>query len=56
VPGMALEAADRARIERFFSDIIPRYYGSAMEHRVRFVDSIPRTGSKFLEFVSEIER
>ena len=55
VPGTVIDAADRARIERFFSDIIPRYYGDAIDHRVQFVESIPRTGTKFLEFVSEIE-
>jgi hypothetical protein len=55
VPGTALESRARARIEHFFSEMVPRYYGDAIDHRVQFVESIPRTGRKFLEFVSEIE-
>jgi hypothetical protein len=31
VPGRFLEAADRMRIERFFGEIIPRYYGETIE-------------------------
>jgi phenylacetate-CoA ligase len=55
VPGAVMGRADRARIERFFGEIVPKYYGEAIEHRVEFVQSIPRPGRKFLEFVSEIE-
>jgi phenylacetate-CoA ligase len=54
VPGELFDSTGRSRIERFFDDCIPRYYGNAIEHRVEFVPSIPRRGMKFLEFVSEL--
>ncbi|MDD4858151.1 MAG: phenylacetate--CoA ligase family protein, partial [Candidatus Krumholzibacteria bacterium] len=54
VPGIELDSTEMRSVERFFSDCVPRYYGSAIEHRVHFVESIPRQGAKFLEFISEM--
>jgi len=55
VPAASCDPAGKGRIERFLDDIVPRYYGAAIRHRVRFVDTIPHRGRKFLEFVSEID-
>jgi phenylacetate-CoA ligase len=56
VPGASCDSTGKSRIERFLDDTVPRYYGAAIRHRVRFVEAIPHRGGKFLEFVSEIDR
>jgi phenylacetate-CoA ligase len=56
VPARDLSPADRRRIERFFGEMTERYFGGSIECGVHLVESIPRTGNKFLEFVSEIPR
>jgi phenylacetate-CoA ligase len=56
VPGRTLAPKDMSRIERFFGEMVQRYFGGAIECGVHPVESIPRTGSKFLEFVSELPR
>jgi hypothetical protein len=56
VPAASCDEAGRSRIARFLDDIVPRYYGAAVTHRVSFAESIPHRGRKFLEFVSEIEQ
>ena len=55
VPARALDSAARARIEKFFAEVVPRFFGDKIDYRVVLVDDIPRGEGKFLEFVSEIE-
>jgi hypothetical protein len=54
VPARILSQKDIGRIERFFDEMTERYFEGAIECGVLFVESIPRTGNKFLEFVSEL--
>lgn len=54
VPARILSQNDIGRIERFFDEMTERYFEGAIECGVLFVESIPRTGDKFLEFVSEL--
>jgi phenylacetate-CoA ligase len=54
VPARILSQKDINRIERFFGEMTERYFEGAIECAVLFVESIPRTGSKFLEFVSDL--
>jgi phenylacetate-CoA ligase len=54
VPARVLSRNDIGRIERFFGEMTERYFEGTIECAVLFADSIPRTGSKFLEFVSDL--
>ncbi len=56
VPGRILAPKEIGRIERFFGEMTERYFGGDIECGVHLVESIPRTGNKFLEFVSELPR
>jgi phenylacetate-CoA ligase len=56
VPAKPLDDAVRRRIEQYFVEAVPRFFGDKLDYRVVFVDAIPRPRGKFLEFVSEIER
>jgi phenylacetate-CoA ligase len=51
-----LGSSDRWRVRHFFEEMMPRYFGTAIDYRVAFVNAIPRGRNKFLEFVSEIRR
>ena len=54
VPDRILSQKERERIERFFGEMTERSFGGAIECGVRLVESIPRAGNKYLEFVSEL--
>lgn len=56
VPDGILAQKERDRIDRFFGEMTERYFGGAIECGVHLVESIPRTGNKFLEFVSDLPR
>lgn len=56
VPGRTLVSGDKARVENFLAGLVRRSFGGAMDAEVHFVESIPRTRAKFLEFVSDLKQ
>ncbi len=56
VPDRVLASKERERIDRFFGEMTERHFGNAIECSVHVAESIPRTGGKFLEFVTDYPR
>ncbi len=51
----ALSGYEEKKVEGVFGSLIRSYYDHNMDYRLRFVEDIPRRGTKMLEFISDME-